>query len=103
MSEIDEATDAAALIEAYYEAGWTDGLPEVPPSDASIAAMMAAAGLDGHAGLRALPGRNAIVHSEQAATKVAMAGNRHPYLTLSEEEHVIPRAPHLQHLRQTTT
>ena len=44
MSEIDEATDPAALIEAYYEAGWTDGLPVVPPSDASIAAMLAAAG-----------------------------------------------------------
>ena len=42
MSEIDEAADPAALIEAYYDAGWTDGLPVVPPSDASIAAMLAA-------------------------------------------------------------
>jgi hypothetical protein len=47
VSDLDEAADPAALIEAYYEAGWTDGLPVVPPSDASIAAMLAAAGLQG--------------------------------------------------------
>lgn len=42
MSETDEAADPAALTEAYYDAGWTDGLPVVPPSNASIAAMLAA-------------------------------------------------------------
>src|SRR5258707_15376089 len=78
MSEIDEATDAAALIEAYYEAGWTDGLPVVPPSDASIAAMLAAAGLDGHEELGALPGRNAIVIADKAATNAVMAGRPPP-------------------------
>src|SRR5258707_3935892 len=80
MSEIDEATDAAALIEAYYEAGWTDGLPVVPPSDASIAAMLAAAGLDGHEELGAIPGRNAIVIADKAATNAVMAGCRPEYM-----------------------
>src|SRR5262249_52555098 len=42
MSQVDHASDPAQLIEAYYEAGWTDGLPVVPPSDASVAAMLAA-------------------------------------------------------------
>ena len=68
MSEIDEAADPAALIEAYYEAGWTDGLPVVPPSDASIAAMLAAAGLEGPEELGAITGRNAVVSAEKAAT-----------------------------------
>src|SRR5262249_23983757 len=27
MSQVDHASDPAQLIEAYYEAGWTDGLP----------------------------------------------------------------------------
>ena len=72
MSEIDEATDPAALIEAYYEAGWTDGLPVVPPSDASIAAMLAAAGLEGHEELGAIPGRNAVVIADKAATNAVM-------------------------------
>ncbi len=37
-------SDAAAMIEMYYEKGWTDGLPVVPPSEASVGAMLAAAG-----------------------------------------------------------
>src|SRR5216684_4089404 len=80
MSEIDEATDAAALIEAYYEAGWTDGLPVVPPSDASIAAMLAAAGLQGHELLGEIPGRNIEVIADKAATNAVMAGCRPEYM-----------------------
>ena len=68
MSEIDEAADPAALIEAYYNAGWTDGLPVVPPSDASIAATLAAAGLQGHEVLDEIPGRNVEVIAEKAAS-----------------------------------
>ena len=37
--------DAAAMIEAYYERGFTDGLPVVPPSNQSVADMLAAGGL----------------------------------------------------------
>ncbi|HWO03595.1 MAG TPA: hypothetical protein VNQ54_02315, partial [Methylomirabilota bacterium] len=74
MSEIDESADPAALIEAYYEAGWTDGLPVVPPSDVSIAAMLAAAGLDGDEELGAITGRNAVVSAEKAAINAVMAG-----------------------------
>src|SRR5215510_9299026 len=73
MNEIDQATDPAALIEAYYDAGWTDGLPVVPPSDASIAATLAAAGLQGHEILGEIPGRNTEVIAEKAAINTAMA------------------------------
>ena len=37
--------DAIELIEAYFQKGWTDGLPVIPPSETSINAMMAAIGL----------------------------------------------------------
>ncbi|HZP38845.1 MAG TPA: hypothetical protein VFE48_20360 [Methylomirabilota bacterium] len=80
MGEVEETTDPAALIEAYYDAGWTDGLPVVPPSDASIAATLAAAGLRGDEVLGAIPGRNAIVLAEKAAINAVMAGCRPEYM-----------------------
>src|SRR5258708_13538713 len=97
MSEIDEATDAAALIEAYYEAGWTDGLPVVPPSDASIAAMLAAAGLDGHEELGAIPGRNTILIADKAATNPVMADRRPPSMPGVVAACKNPRTPPLPH------
>ena len=80
MSEIDEAADPAALIEAYYDAGWTDGLPVVPPSDASIAATLSAAGLQGHEVLGEIRGRNVEVIAEKAAINAVMAGCRPEYM-----------------------
>lgn len=80
MSELDEAADPAALIEAYYDAGWTDGLPVVPPSDRSIAATLAAAGLVGHEVLGEIPGRNVEVIAEKAAINAVMAGCRPEYM-----------------------
>ncbi len=80
MSEIDEAADPAALIEAYYDAGWTDGLPVVPPSDGSIAAMLAAVRLQGHEVLGEIPGRNTEVTAEKAAINTVMAGCRPEYM-----------------------
>jgi hypothetical protein len=80
LSEIDEAADPAAPIEAYYDAGWTDGLPVVPPSDGSIAAMLATAGLQGHEVLGEIPGRNVEVIADKAATNAVMAGCRPEYM-----------------------
>jgi hypothetical protein len=44
---LSTAQDPRELIEAYYRAGWTNGLPVVPPSDASIEQMLAAGGWRG--------------------------------------------------------
>jgi hypothetical protein len=79
MSEIDQATDPAAMIEAYYDAGWTDGLPVVPPSDASIAAMLAGAKLRGDEVIGEIHGRNAVVTAESLAINAVMAGCRPEY------------------------
>ena len=37
-------SDGTDLVEAYFERGWTDGLPVVPPTPAKIAAMVDALG-----------------------------------------------------------
>mgnify|MGYP003292544877 CR=1 FL=1 len=50
QSHAYEVSDTAEAIEFYYEKGWTDGLPVVPPTEASIRAMLDA-GRTGTVGL----------------------------------------------------
>jgi hypothetical protein len=76
-----EATeDPRTLIEAYYAAGYTDGLPVVPPSDAAIEAMLAAAGLRGDEVIGEIAGRNTVVVADKVAINAVMAGCRPEYL-----------------------
>ena len=77
---MDTAQDPRALIEAYYEAGWTDGLPVVPPSEASIDAMLAAGGFRGDEVIGEIPGRNTVVVADKVAINAVMAGCRPEYL-----------------------
>jgi hypothetical protein len=79
MAHVDEAPDPAALIEAYYDAGWTDGLPVVPPTEVSIAAMLAGTGLRGDEVVGEVAGRNAVVTAEKLAINAVLAGCRPDY------------------------
>jgi hypothetical protein len=79
MAHVDEAPDPAALIEAYYDAGWTDGLPVVPPTEVSIAAMLAGTGLRGDEVVGEIAGRNAVVTAEKLAINAVLAGCRPDY------------------------
>jgi hypothetical protein len=72
--------DAIALVEAYYERGWTDGLPVVPPSDAAVAAMLEAGAFAGPEVIGEIPGRNTRVTAEKLAINAVMAGCRPAYL-----------------------
>src|SRR5438067_4904118 len=74
------STDPRELIEAYYDAGWTDGLPVVPPTDASIAEMLAGAGLRPEEIIGEIPGRNTVVVAQKVAINAVMAGCRPEYL-----------------------
>src|SRR6266540_2931981 len=56
---LSTAQDLRELIEAHYRAGWTDSLPEVPPSDASIEQMLAAGGWRADEVIGEIAGRNA--------------------------------------------
>jgi len=72
--------DPSAMIEAYFEHGWTDGLPVVPPTDAAVSGALAAAGLGGSETIGAIPGRNVRVTAGKVAVNAVMAGCRPEYL-----------------------
>ncbi|HEV8438515.1 MAG TPA: hypothetical protein VGT40_10505 [Methylomirabilota bacterium] len=72
--------DATELIEAYFERGWTDGLPVVPPTEKGVADMLAAAALRGDDRLGEIPGRNTVVVAEKVAINAVMAGCRPEYM-----------------------
>ena len=72
--------DPAELIEAYYERGWTDGLPVIPPTEKSVADMLAAAGLHGDQILGVISERNTVVMARKVAINAVMAGCRPVYM-----------------------
>jgi hypothetical protein len=76
----DQTSDPAALIEAYYDAGWADGLPVVPPTEKSVAAMLAAAALKGDEVLGEIPSRNTVVTADKVAVNAVLAGCRPEYM-----------------------
>ena len=66
--------DARALIELYYEKGWTDGMPVIPPTEASVGAMLTAAGLQGSEVIGEIPDRHARVTADKVAINAVLAG-----------------------------
>lgn len=60
--------------EDYFERGWTDGLPVVPPTLERVEAMLAASGLEPGALLGSVPTRNVEVTAEKVAVNAVMAG-----------------------------
>ena len=76
----DAVEDPQKLIEAYYDAGWTDGLPVVPPSDASVEAMLAAGGFRGDEVIGEIAGRNQAITADKLAINAVMAGCKPEYL-----------------------
>ena len=76
----DADHDPAELIEAYFERGWTDGLPVIPPTEKSIAQMLAGAGLRGEEVIGQIPTRNLVVTADKVAINAVLAGCRPGYL-----------------------
>lgn len=72
--------EPAELIEAYFERGWTDGLPVTPPTEKSVADMLAAAELHADEILGVIAERNAIVVARKVAINAVMAGCRPEYM-----------------------
>jgi len=79
MSSTGES-DPASLIEAYFERGWTDGLPVVPPTEKSIAEMLAGGALRRDQVLGEIAGRNTVVLAEKVAINAVLAGCRPEYM-----------------------
>src|SRR6266850_2129844 len=73
MDDVNAEGDPAALIEAYYAAGVTDGFPVVPPSDTSIANMLAGADLRGDEVVGQIRGHNAFGQGHRANATIGRA------------------------------
>lgn len=71
--------DYASLLEDYYERGWTDGLPVVPPTPERVERFLDEAGLAADVVLGAVPTRDVVVTAEHAAINAVMAGCRPEY------------------------
>lgn len=68
------------MIEYYYEKGWTDGLPVVPPTDSLIQAALQGAGLHPEDEIAFIEHRNVSVTAEKVAINAVMAGCKPEYM-----------------------
>ncbi len=69
-----DPAEAAAWIEFYYQHGWSDGLPLVPPTEESVQAMLAAGKLTADGIIGTIPERNSVIPSEKVAINAVLAG-----------------------------
>ena len=75
-----EYGDYAELLDDYYERGWTDGLPVVPPTPELVAEFLAAAELDPDVVIGGVPTREVTVTAEHVAINAVMAGCKREYM-----------------------
>ena len=68
--EVDSVADA---IEFYYEKGWTDGFPVVPPTEEKVRAFLAAAGREPDSVIGTYETRKRVVTAEKIAINSVMA------------------------------
>ena len=78
-AEVDVAGWAEA-VEAYFERGWTDGLPVVPATEETIRPFLAAAGLGPDDIVLTEATRRRSISAEKIAINAAMAGCRPEYM-----------------------
>src|SRR5436309_8089353 len=67
------------LVEWYFEQGWTDGLPVVPPTRARVDAFVEALGGDPHFVECKVPPRHGSLSREVLAINMVMAGCKPEY------------------------
>ncbi len=82
MSELIEVEDVD-VQERFFEEGWTDGLPIVPPTPDRVLDMMLAGGVtDPDDVIGTVPQRGIAVTAEKAAINAVMAGCRPSYFPI---------------------
>lgn len=79
LAVADALAGAADAFDQAYEAGWTDGLPILPPTRDAVDRMLAAGGREPHEVLANLPPLGAAATAELVATCAVMAGCRPEY------------------------
>ena len=73
-SERIQVEDYEAAVELFFERGWTDGLPLIPPTEERVRAHVAASGRFPDEVLAVLPPRNGRCTVEKLAVNAVMAG-----------------------------
>lgn len=79
-SEAVEVGDLFEAIELYYERGWSDGLPVVPPTEEAVARFLDAGDLEPEQVLGVEPTKGAVITAEKAAINAVMAGCKPEYM-----------------------
>lgn len=79
-SKAIEVSGALEAIETYFENGWSDGLPVVPPTSEAVSATLEAANLSPDAILGIEPVKGAVIAAEKAAINAVMAGCKPEYM-----------------------
>ncbi len=75
-----ELDDIHEAIEFYYEQGWTDGLPIVPPTPAKVSQFLQAGGKYPGDIIGMIPERNRVITAEKVAINAVMAGCMPDYM-----------------------
>ncbi len=79
---IEVPADGALMFQYFINRGWSDGLPALAPTEAAVAAMIAAGGLARDAVLGVMPPLNGIATVEKIAANAVMAGCLPEYFPL---------------------
>jgi hypothetical protein len=69
-----EVNDTLNAIELYYQKGWTDGLPVVPPTEERIYDMLKSVKMDPETIVGSIPERGRVFTAELVAINAVMAG-----------------------------
>ena len=75
-----DVADVSAAVDYYFDKGWTDGLPVVPPTENAIWGMLETAGLEPQAEITFIDNRQVSVTAEKVAINGVMAGCRPEYM-----------------------
>jgi hypothetical protein len=74
MSERIALTDKEEAVEFFYQKGWTDGLPIIPPTPDKVEAMLQQVSLQGNEIFGTIPERQREINAEKVAINAVMAG-----------------------------
>lgn len=80
MAPLEATESIASLVELMYEAGWTDGLPVVPPEETLVARLVDASGRSGDELVAILPPLGGRATVARLAANAVMAGCRPEYM-----------------------
>jgi len=81
-SKIRELDSIDDYMEVFYENGWTDGLPVVPPTERKVRQFLDVNRLEPGAVIARFPARNRGVTAEQIAINCVMAGCKPEYMPI---------------------